>query len=153
MASGKGHIAGGLVFSWLFLAILSNFFFIPSPQELVMFVGIALMFALWPDVDIKSIGQKLFYIIFFVVDVILIFYFNNYKAAAYFGLLIILPILAKHRGWTHSRITALLLPLPLMLLPVYLNNDSLLSGVPFYLSGVTGYFSHLFFDKKLFIFK
>ena len=118
-----------------------------------MFVGIALMFALWPDVDIKSIGQKLFYIIFFVVDVILIFYFNNYKAAAYFGLLIILPILAKHRGWTHSRITALLLPLPLMLLPVYLNNDSLLSGVPFYLSGVTGYFSHLFFDKKLFIFK
>ena len=115
--------------------------------------GIVLMFSLWPDVDIKSIGQKLFYVIFFIVDIVLIFHFENYKAASYFGLLIILPILARHRGWTHSRITAIVLPLPLISLPLLIYNDPLLDGIPYYLCGVTGYFSHLFFDKKLYIFK
>ena len=149
MASGKGHLAGGIVFGWLFLLVLSNFFFVPTLIEIVIFLGLALMFSLWPDVDIKSIGQKIFYSIFFLTDSILIFYFQNYKAAAYFGLLIILPILAKHRGWTHLKITAVLLPLPLMLVPMYVFDGTLISGVPYYFAAVFGYFSHLFFDKKL----
>jgi membrane-bound metal-dependent hydrolase YbcI (DUF457 family) len=149
MASGKGHIVGGFVFLWLFLTVLSNYFFVPSAMEIVIFAAIAIMFALWPDVDIKSIGQKLFYTIFFVTDVILIFYFKELETAAYFGLLIILPILAKHRGWTHSRITAILLPTPLMLVPMYMSGGSLMEGLPYYFAAVTGYFSHLFFDKKL----
>ncbi|MBC8214335.1 MAG: metal-dependent hydrolase [Candidatus Marinimicrobia bacterium] len=118
MSSGKGHIVGGFVFLWLFLTVLSNFFFVPSAMEIVIYTAIAIMFALWPDVDIKSIGQKLFYTIFFITDVVLVFYFQDYKSAAFFGLLIILPILAKHRGWTHSKITAVLLPTPLLLVPM-----------------------------------
>jgi len=89
MASGKGHIVGGFVFLWLFLAILSNFFFVPSVMEIVIFTAITVMFALWPDVDIKSLGQKVFYSIFFVTDATLVFYFKDYKTAAFFGLLII----------------------------------------------------------------
>ena len=149
MASGKGHILGGLVFLWLFLTILANFFFVPSAMEIIIFAAIAVMFSLWPDVDIKSIGQKVFYTIFFVTDAILIFYFQAHKTAAFFGLLIILPILAKHRGWTHSRLTAVLLPTPLLLVPMYVFEGSLAQGIPYYFAAVTGYFSHLFFDKKL----
>ena len=149
MASGKGHILGGLVFLWLFLTILANFFFVPSAMEIIIFAAIAVMFSLWPDVDIKSIGQKVFYTIFFVTDAILVFYFQDYKTAAFFGLLIILPILAKHRGWTHSRLTAVLLPTPLLLVPMYVFEGSLAQGIPYYFAAVTGYFSHLFFDKKL----
>jgi len=149
MASGKGHILGGLVFLWLFLTILANFFFVPSAMEIIIFTAIAVMFSLWPDVDIKSIGQKVFYTIFFVTDAILVFYFQDYKTAAFFGLLIILPILAKHRGWTHSRLTAVLLPTPLLLVPMYVFEGSLAQGIPYYFAAVTGYFSHLFFDKKL----
>jgi len=149
MSSGKGHIVGGFVFLWLFLTVLSNYFFVPSAMEIVIFAAIAIMFALWPDVDIKSIGQKLFYTIFFVTDVVLIFYFKELETAAYFGLLIILPILAKHRGWTHWRSTAILLPVPLMLAPMYMYGGTLLEGAPYYCAAVTGYFSHLFFDKKL----
>ena len=149
MASGKGHIVGGFVFLWLFLTILSNFFFVPSAMEIVIFSAIAVMFALWPDVDIKSIGQKVFYTIFFVTDVTLVFYFKDYKTAAFFGLLIILPVLAKHRGWTHSKVTAVLLPIPLLLVPMYVSDGTLLEGLPYYFAAVTGYFSHLFFDKKL----
>ena len=44
MASGKGHIVGGVIFAWLFLALLSNYFFVPTPTEIVMFVGVAVMF-------------------------------------------------------------------------------------------------------------
>ena len=149
MASGKGHILGGLVFLWLFLTILANFFFVPSAMEIIIFTAIAVMFSLWPDVDIKSLGQKVFYTIFFVTDAILVFYFQDYKTAAFFGLLIILPILAKHRGWTHSRLTAVLLPTPLLLVPMYVFEGSLAQGLPYYFAAVTGYFSHLFFDKKL----
>ena len=149
MASGKGHILGGLVFLWLFLTILANFFFVPSAMEIIIFAAIAVMFSLWPDVDIKSIGQKVFYTIFFVTDAILVFYFQDYKTAAFFGLLIILPILSKHRGWTHSRLTAVLLPTPLLLVPMYVFEGSIAQGIPYYFAAVTGYFSHLFFDKKL----
>ena len=149
MASGKGHIVGGFVFLWLFLTVLSNYFFVPSAMEIVIYAAIAIMFSLWPDVDIKSIGQKLFYTIFFITDAILIFYFKELETAAYFGLLIILPVLAKHRGWTHWRSTAILLPVPLMLAPMYMYGGTLLEGAPYYCAAVTGYFSHLFFDKKL----
>ena len=149
MASGKRHIIGGFVFFWLFLTILSNFFFIPSVMEIIIFAAIAVMFSLWPDVDIKSLGQKVFYTIFFITDTTLIFYFKDYKTAAFFGLLIILPVLAKHRGWTHSKITAVLLPTPLLLVPMYAYEGTLMEGLPYYFAAVTGYFSHLFFDKKL----
>ena len=34
---------------------------------------------------------------------------EEYKIAAYFGLVIITPLLSKHRGWTHSSLTMFLL--------------------------------------------
>ena len=55
--------------------------------------------------------KKFFYTVFFIVDVFLV-YKEEYKIAAYFGLIIILPILAKHRGWTHSILAMLLVPAP-----------------------------------------
>lgn len=150
MASGKGHIVGGFIFLWAFLTILSNYFFVPSALEIFIYATLVILFALWPDVDIKSIGQKVFYTIFFVADAILVFYFQEYKIAAYFGLLIILPVLAKHRGWTHSWITAVLLPTPLILVPTAVMSGTIAEGLPYYFAAVTGYFSHLFFDKKAF---
>ncbi|MBT4735216.1 MAG: metal-dependent hydrolase [Candidatus Marinimicrobia bacterium] len=149
MASGKGHIVGGVVFLWIFLTVMANYFFVPDTIEIVIYAAIIIMFSLWPDVDIKGLGQKVFYSIFFITDLILIFYFQHFKAAAYFGLIIILPILAKHRGWTHYRITAILLPLPLVLVPLFVFDGTLAEGLPYYFAAVTGYFSHLFFDKIL----
>tara|TARA_B100001758_G_C18238733_1_gene519337 strand:+ start:146 stop:598 length:453 start_codon:yes stop_codon:yes gene_type:complete len=150
MASGKGHLVGGAVFLWLFLIVLSNYFFVPSPMETVLYSAIVILFSVWPDVDISSIGQKIFYSIFFITDAILIFYFNDHTSAAYFGLLIILPVLAKHRGWTHWRITAIILPLPIIIAPMYIYGGTIIEGIPFYCAAVTGYFSHLFFDGELF---
>jgi membrane-bound metal-dependent hydrolase YbcI (DUF457 family) len=148
MSSGKGHILGGLVFLWLFLHVLSNYFFTPGPLEIFLYAVIVILFALWPDVDIKSLGQKLFYTVFFAASVVLLV-LGEYRIGAWMGCLIILPILANHRGWTHTRLAAVLLPVPLLLIPKVSMDGTLLSGMPFYFAGVTGYFSHLFYDRKL----
>ena len=150
MASGKGHLVGGMIFALIGLHLFAHYFFVPTYLDMVIYVSLALMFSVWPDVDIKSIGQKFFYSVFFLTDCYLIFH-EQYQLAAYLGLLIILPILAKHRGWTHSIWAMFLIPSPLLLYPV-LKGGSLdaftFSGVPYYASALTGYFSHLFLDGK-----
>ena len=74
---------------------------------------------------------------------------EEYQIAAYFGLIIILPILAKHRGWTHSKIAMVLVPLPILLYPMYIKNSMDFSGAPYYAAAVTGYFSHLVLDGEI----
>ena len=148
MAVGKGHLFGGFIFVLIFLHTITNYFFRPDLFDIVLYIAIALMFSVWPDVDIKSIGQKFFYTIFFLTDCYLI-YNDEYKIAAYFGLIIILPILAKHRGWTHSKIAMILVPIPILLYPMYINNFMDFSGAPYYAAAVTGYFSHLVLDGEI----
>ena len=146
MASGKGHIWGGMVFGVIFVYSITNYFYSPSLLEIVIYIALACMFSVWPDIDIKSVGQKIFYTIFLATDIFLIIQ-KEFEIAAYFGLIIILPILAKHRGWTHSIPAMILVPSPLLLYPVITEGSINISGVYFYGAAVTGYFSHLVLDK------
>lgn len=50
-----------------------------------------------PDVDTKSKGQSLFYWLVFTIDVLLIWN-KQIQAAAYLGIIALLPLLSKHRG-------------------------------------------------------
>ena len=84
-----------------------------------------------------------------------------------------LPIMSKHRGWTHAKITMILLPGVFLLIPIYTNysewtsGDNLVSdfyglrdwdylpnalgsGLPFYVASFIGYASHLYLDGILF---
>jgi membrane-bound metal-dependent hydrolase YbcI (DUF457 family) len=74
---------------------------------------------------------------------------REFKIAAYLGLIIILPILSRHRGWTHSKIMMILMPLPLLLYPMYTTQTVTLIGLPYYIAAVVGYFSHLLFDGMI----
>ncbi len=155
MAGYKGHVAGSLVFFGVYLAGLALVFSVDqayrqfSELELVgvpaVLLGLAVMFGLWPDVDTNSKGQNLFYSIFFAVDVALIA-MREFEWAAYLGLFAILPILGKHRGWTHTYWAMVLIPSPLLVLPYVLFPERSLAGLPFYGAAVVGYFSHLFMD-------
>ena len=107
--------------------------------------GLCLMFGLWPDVDTNSIGQNLFYTIFFMADIVLITT-KHFEEASYLGLFAILPVLSKHRGWTHTWWAMLLVPSPLLILPYLFFPERPLSGLPFFGAAVIGYFSHLFMD-------
>ncbi len=115
----------------------------------VIVLWIAVLFALFPDVDIKSKGQLLFYRIFLLLDLFLLIE-EYYVEAALLGFLAMIPIVSRHRGWTHSSLAMVLVPSPILLGPMYLARAPVLDGLPFYLGAVAGYLSHLVADGVLF---
>lgn len=155
MAGYKGHIAGATAFFGLYFAGLvyvlsvdaayTRFTLLEQVGYPLALFGLTLLFGLWPDVDTNSKGQDLFYLIFFLVDIVLIVT-RQFEEAAYLGLFAILPVLGHHRGWTHTWWAMLLVPAPLLVLPSILFPERPLSGLPFYGAAVVGYLSHLFMD-------
>ena len=155
MADYKGHLSGAIVCFAVYFGALAFAFSVDQAYErfteielfaypLALF-ALCVMFGLWPAVDTNSKGQNLFYSIFFIADVVLILT-GRFEQAAYLGLFALLPILSKHRGWTHTYWAMLLLPSPLVILPWHHFPERPLAGLPFYGAAVVGYFSHLFMD-------
>lgn len=156
MAGYRGHLAGAALFGAVYLAALGYAFVIDAAYEhfsaleqvgypLVLMV-LVLLFGLWPDVDTTSKEQEVFYSIFFAADVLLIVT-EQFQAAAYLGLVALLPILSGHWGWTHTWWAMLLVPSPLVILPYLHMPDRPLVGLPFYGAAVVGYLSHLVVDE------
>jgi len=155
MAGYRRHIAGAIVFFLGYLGLLVYLYSMNaayqqfSTLELlgypVAMFALAIMFGLWPDVDTNSKGQDVFYAIFLVADLFLIAT-RNFEEAAYLGLFALLPVVSRHRGWTHSWWAMLLIPSPLLVLPYVLFPDRPLAGLPFYGAALVGYFSHLVLD-------
>ena len=149
---------------------------IPPVTDIVKIVGcfaVAVLFGLWPDVDIKSKSQKIFYTGLFALNVVLIVFLKKYLESALLGLFAMLPIMSRHRGWTHAKITMILIPSVFLLIPIYatypewktdgplvdsLNalreweglTDAVRSGFPFYIASFIGYATHLHLDGILF---
>ncbi|MEO5499704.1 MAG: metal-dependent hydrolase [Candidatus Saccharimonadales bacterium] len=154
MANYKGHIAGGAVLTGVYTVAM---IFAPVErfaeyaallydwQAMFAVFVIGMLFALFPDVDTNSKGQDLFYWIIFPLDLLLI-YSEQFQAAAYLGVIAILPILTHHRGWTHSKWAMFLIPLPIILIPYLVNDNVLAISVVYYGAAVVGYFSHLLLD-------
>lgn len=98
MPSYRVHLVGGLL---TYLAILQM---IKQTEPSVMTIILGLLFcllgALFPDIDVKSKGQKVFYSMLLVVLAILL-YQRMYCLFAVMSFLGIIPILVKHRGIFH----------------------------------------------------
>lgn len=154
MANYKGHILGGLVLGGAYAAALS---FAPVEQfaetagllhdwqALAAVLVISTLFALFPDIDTNSKGQNIFFGLALAVDIMLI-WSGNIQAAAYLGLIAMLPVVGKHRGWTHSKLAMFAVPLPIVIVP-YLYAEAMLPiSIMYYGAAVSGYFSHLLFD-------
>jgi membrane-bound metal-dependent hydrolase YbcI (DUF457 family) len=154
MANWKGHIGGGVVLGAAYAGALSQ---VPVErfaeaagllhdwQAMVAVMVLSVLFALFPDIDTNSKGQNIFYGIALAFDILLI-WSGNIQAAAYLGLVAMLPIVGKHRGWTHSKLAMVLIPLPLVAIPYLYNSDMLPISAIYYGAAVTGYFSHLLLD-------
>ena len=133
-----------------------------EPLKIAACFVIAVLSGLWPDVDTKSKSQQIFYRIFIIFNVVLI-YMGHYSISAFFGLFAMLPLIGNHRGWTHSKLTMLLLPAVFLIVPIYfqraqLDRHELLAaqnlvllkgGLPFYTAGLIGYATHLHLDGIL----
>lgn len=144
MAGYKGHIAASL----LFCGLLYLFpFWNPLPYlEKAACIALAVFFGLWPDVDTKSKGQYFFLLCVLVADLILIAR-QDYKRAAYLGLLIVFPLMAPHRGWTHSVYALILIPGALYLAALHYSGESPIDLLPYLLASLLGYASHLVVDR------
>jgi membrane-bound metal-dependent hydrolase YbcI (DUF457 family) len=154
MANYKGHIVGGLAAGAVYAAAL---IYVPVAsfteaanvlegwQATAAVFVLAMLFGLFPDVDTNSKAQDIFLGLAFAVDVILIGT-NHLQAAAYLGVIAMLPIITHHRGWTHSKLAMLLVPLPILFVPWLYNGDMLVPSLVYYGAAVAGYFSHLLLD-------
>lgn len=154
MAGYRGHISIAFLFGVALvigLGYSSLAVGMPTEERLVKGIGmvwLAVVFALFPDIDIKSRGQLLFYRLFFLFDLFLLLA-GRFQEAAVLGFLTLVPVLSRHRGWTHSLWAMILVPSPILLAPMYLARTSTLEGLPYYLGAVAGYFSHLVADGTL----
>lgn len=157
MSGYKGHIVGAIVVNAAYVGAVK---FLPgemlerwdiSLQDWQLLVGlfvIAILFGLFPDVDTNSMGQNIFFGTAFVAMIVLIVS-GKFEPAAYLGLLAMLPIVGKHRGWTHSKLAMFLVPSPILIIP-YLNNQEIWTvGLLIYGAAVAGYFSHLLLDGEI----
>ncbi len=159
MSNFQGHAVGASAFGIVYIAALYYFseinvltqklsWFEHVPLSVPVMI-ICVLFGLWPDIDTNSKGQDIFFRLFFVLDVLLILT-GSFQAAAFMGLLAMLPILGKHRGWTHTHWAMVVVPLPFLLVPFIYNPAEPWSGAIYYGAAVAGYASHLVFDGIFF---
>jgi membrane-bound metal-dependent hydrolase YbcI (DUF457 family) len=97
--------------------------------------------------DTDSKDRNHFYLCLVIMDLALMA-MELFKWAAGGGFCAMLPAIGHHRGWTHTWLTMILVPLPIVLLPAFFYGFSLRTLLPFYLAAVVGYFSHLLLDRK-----
>lgn len=154
MANYKGHVAGGALFGGLFYAAIA---YVPIAQfaetagllqnwqAIFAIFVLGMLFGLFPDVDTNSKAQDLFFAIIFPLDILLLAT-DKIEAAAYLGLIAMLPVIGKHCGWTHKKWAMVIVPLPILLIPYIYNTEILPISAVYYGASVAGYFSHLLFD-------
>lgn len=109
MPNYKGHLAGGLIAYFIVL------YFIIAAQSISLATGFEwLLFtlagALFPDVDIKSKGQKIFYCVMLLLMLVLL-YHNQTQTLIIVAILAMVPLLVRHRGIFHKLGFVLLIPL------------------------------------------
>ncbi len=143
MPGYKGHLVGGTVaFGVVFLAA---HLIKPTWLTIAEWAGFALMGSLFPDIDIKSKGQKLFYwCVLFIFSVLLIQ--ARFQLLSFLSILAIIPMLTQHRGLFHCLWFIVGMPIVLALL---VSNCSPKYASPIFfdtLFFIAGAISHLWLD-------
>lgn len=109
MPNYKGHLVGGIAAYGLLLCAL---FAVIKPSLLTAFEWLlfALAGSLFPDVDIKSKGQKYFYYFILLVFIVLVVG-KRFEVMACCSFIVILPMLVNHRGVFHNPWFVVIMPL------------------------------------------
>ena len=150
MASYKAHIAGGVVvYALLVTGMIHLLSWRLMWKEGLLLLSVMIVAALFPDVDTNSKARKWFYGTLLFIDAALIFN-RHYRWAALLGLFALIPVVSKHRGWTHSLWAMFLVPLPILIAPYFLFEASPRLFLPYYVGALLGYSSHLVIDRIFF---
>ena len=144
MPGYKGHLVGGVAaFGFGLYALQSSY----NPTHLTMaeWFLCALAGALFPDIDVKSKGQNLFYKAMLIVLAVL-FMQGYVHIALMIGILSLIPMVVRHRGLFHKLWFVVAMPYAVALcIGVYYPAYSriLLLDTTFF---VVGAVSHLWLD-------
>lgn len=143
MPGYRGHLVAG---SLLYAFTIWQFNFINKDLGL-LFVWLicTLGGSLFPDIDTKSRGQQIFYLLFVLFLGSSIF-LKQYTLGAWSGLIGMLPLVTRHRGLFHSSWFLIFLLILIshhltLILPNY--KTLIFSGTYFFALGI---FSHLLCD-------
>ena len=110
MPGYKGHLVGGTVaFGVTYILVRS---WCPSLLTAGQWLGCALAGSLFPDIDIKSKGQKYFYWVI-LLAVITIIMQRRFEWLAIVSVLSVVPMLVRHRGIFHRLWFVIALPMAL----------------------------------------
>ncbi len=149
MPAYKGHIIGGTIVGVGGIVVADVFhLFKASPTISLGLLAITITGAIFPDIDTHSKGRPWVYGAFLLAALCLC-YNELFKEAAMLGMMTMLPCLGSHRGWTHDWWAMIVVPLPLVLAPMYFLGWDWQSTMPYYVAAVAGYASHLVLDKAL----
>jgi len=144
MPGYKGHLVGGvIVYGLLFFGLMS--IVRPSMLTSCEWLLFALAGSLFPDIDIKSKGQKYFYYVIFLFFIVLAMR-QRFEVLTCFSFVAIVPMLARHRGIFHS--PRFVIAIPLILWIMVAVSMPKISGQFFFdiLFFITGALSHLWLD-------
>ena len=145
MPGYKAHIVGGVV-TFSALSFVLNGYLQSTPAMAMQLLGATILGALFPDVDIKSKGQGIFYKGMLVCLVLLL-----WKKQAYLfvimSFLALVPVLVRHRGLFHQVWFVILMPIGIAFMvgqsfPIY--NVVLLKTACFFCAGAL---SHIILDR------
>ena len=146
MPSYRGHLIGGVV---TYLALL-QLIKLTDPNAHIIIQGLlfCLLGSLFPDIDVKSKGQKVFYILLliFLFYCLLVQRWDLFVALSLLG---IMPLLATHRGLFHKVWFLLFLTLGIIVCLKSYNrheDELLLANSGFFFMGSL---SHVVLDKFL----
>lgn len=152
MPNYKGHLVGGFVMYCmaLFLLALS-----PSVLTAIEWLLFALLGSLFPDIDIHSKGQKIFYRVLLILFGIVLIK-QRFSSLLILCCVALLPQVVRHRGIFHTVWFVIGIPMSLVLYtwycsPVYF--DIVRWDATFFMLGAL---SHLWLDlgfKRMFKFR
>lgn len=101
MPGYKIHILGGAVTCGCLIKLFSHYGIDPTPLVACQWFGATILGSLFPDVDIKSKGQGIFYKAMFVCLLILLWKRQLYLFVLA-SFLALVPVLVRHRGIFHQ---------------------------------------------------
>ena len=146
MPNYKGHLFGGVV-----AYILLLLFFVSKNVSLftvIEWLFFSIAGALFPDIDVKSKGQKYFYygiLIFFLFLVVK----NKLEILCCCSFLVITPMLVRHRGLFHQLWFIIAFPLFILCLVSYIVPRMFYSLFIDTLFFIAGAISHIWLDVGL----
>lgn len=147
MPNYQGHLLGGIVTYGITLAAIERFY--PMIQfdslQISIWLVMCLLGSLFPDIDIKSRGQRIFYEVLFCATVCAIL-FQQWNLVISFCLASILPLISKHRGTIHSIWFIVFIPMLVPFAIVQYHPELRLGSIYCYAFFVAGALSHLILD-------